>query len=74
MATKNLSWTAEWTYNAEGGYKQIATYTSGSKKEEINSITISLGTGNALFNAGSILTGDGSTLSITLRFGDKFKL
>lgn len=70
MATKSLTWTAEWTYNAEGGYKQIATYTSGSKKEEINSITISLGTGNALFNAGSTLTGNGSTLSITLRFGD----
>lgn len=70
MPTTSLSWIAGWSYNAQGGYRKVAEHTSGSKKEKINSITVSLGTGNDLFNSGTALTGNGSTLTVTMRFGD----
>lgn len=72
MATKSLTWTAGWSYNAEGNYVKFAEYSSGSKKEKISSIVILLGTGNATYTTGSHLTGDGSAITTYVRIGDSY--
>lgn len=72
MATKSLTWTAGWSYNAEGNYVKIAEYSSGSKKEKISSIVILLGTGNATYTTGSHLTGNGSAITTYVSIGDSY--
>lgn len=70
MSTKNLTITAGWSYNAQNEDKPIAKYKTGSKKEKLSSITLLLGTGNALFNAGDEVTGDGSVIKTYVKAGD----
>lgn len=70
LANKSLVWIADWSYNAEGKYVEIARYTSGSTKEKISAITISLGTGNANYTTGTNLTGNGAAITTYVKIGD----
>lgn len=54
---------SEWSYNAEGGYQKCGEFTTGSKKETLNSITLQLGSGTGYFHSPTELTGSGGRIT-----------
>lgn len=71
MPQLSYSWHQdEWTYNAEGTLTKIGTFTNNTtKKIEISSVELYLGTLRGYVNAGTIFTGTGGSIDTYIKLG-----